>query len=126
MVENFAGLTVTAANQFTNNPFTQTNNGAGGGGFGNLYDVVARRNPAHPGCLLVSDRSQGRIYSVDFTNLVNGTDPKITEVVRNLTNPRGLALDASDNLFVADDGLNAVLEIKPGDGVSGVTNYTCF
>lgn len=76
--------------------------------FGFIYDVVQLTD----GCLLVSDASNGRIYSVDARSLTN-PNPVVTLVASGLGSPRGMDVGPSGDLYVALDGADAILKIGP-------------
>lgn len=89
VLRNLAGQTVTPIG----------NVGLGG----TLVDVVAR--PGN-GCLLVSDRGNGRILAVSPTTGASST------VADGFSDPRGLAFDDTGaNLYVTENALNAVIRI---------------
>ena len=85
-----------------------------GGSGGDLYDLVMLAN----GCLLVSDQAAGKIYSID-TRSAATTAPTVATVAAGFKKPRGLALYKGD-LYVADNGLDAVVRISP------LASATCF
>ena len=83
----------------------------GGQNFGTLYDVELVPSSSSSACLLVSDETQGKIYSVDTRDPMN-TAPAVHLVASGLSEPRGLAYHAGQ-LYVADRALNAVIRITP-------------
>jgi len=93
----------------------------------NCFDVTDGIAIDHSGTLWVSDSSNGRIlgFPAPISNGENATvvlgEPDfvtglssgiLNATQSNLANPEGIALDSSGNLWVADDGLNRVLEFS--------------
>jgi sugar lactone lactonase YvrE len=94
----------------------------------------------HSGMLWVSDSSNGRVmgFPAPFSNGENATvvigEPDfvtgpssgiLNATQSNLATPEGLAFDASGNIWVADIGLDRVLEFAPGTpGASSSTTST--
>jgi hypothetical protein len=86
--------------------FSVNSTSAGGTAFSTLEDTVV----APSGCLLVSDSGTGSIYAVDTR--APGAPASITVIARNISTPRGVALDNAGNLLFAADGSNAVFSLS--------------